>query len=74
MGLKQDIAGAEAYITRANRRIEKQRGLIGRSRDPAIVATAQDLVDVLTTLRANVEHQHQRLQREAATAAANKPH
>jgi len=28
MGLKQDLAGAEAYIVCANKRIAKQQGLI----------------------------------------------
>ena len=55
MGLKQDMAGAEAYIARANRRIEKQHGLITRSRDRETVAAAEELVVILTTLRESVE-------------------
>jgi len=40
MGLQQDIASAEAYIARANRRIGKQRHLIDRSSNEQTVATA----------------------------------
>ena len=69
MGLKQDMAGAEAYIARANRRIEKQHGLITRSRDRETVAVAEDLVVILTTLRENVERRRHQLQRKAETAA-----
>jgi hypothetical protein len=58
VGVKQDVVGAEAYIARANRRIGKQRHLIARSRNQQTVATAQDLVEVLTALLANVERQH----------------
>jgi hypothetical protein len=58
VGVKQDVVGAEAYIARANRRIGKQRHLIARSRNRQTVATAQDLVEVLTALLANVERQH----------------
>ena len=60
MGAKQNVAGAEAYIVRASRRIEKQRYLIGRSRNQQTVAIAQDLVVVLSALLANVERQHER--------------
>lgn len=74
MGLKQDIAGAEAYISRTSKRINKQRHLIGRSRNVETGATARDLVEVLTALLANVEHQHQRLQNKAERAAAKRPH
>ena len=58
MGLQQDIASAEAYIARANRRIGKQRHLIDR-----------DLVDVLSALLINVERQQgqRRLLRGAAS-------
>jgi hypothetical protein len=69
MGLKQDIASAQVYMSRTNRRIEKQRHLIGRSRNVQTVATARDLVEVLTALLANVEHRHQRLQDKAGKAA-----
>jgi hypothetical protein len=72
MGLKRDIARAEAYITRANRRIGKHRHLIGHSPDRQTVATAREVVEVLTTLLVNVEHQHRRLQQQAETAAARK--
>jgi len=58
VGVKQEVVGAEAYIARANRRIGKQRHLIARSRNQQTVATAQDLVEVLTALLANVERQH----------------
>jgi len=74
MGLHHDIVGAEVYITRANRRIAKQRALIRRSHNPRLVSTAQDLVDVLIALRTNVEHQRQQLRREAATTAAGQSH
>ena len=73
MGLKQEIAGAEAYMSRTNRRIEKQRHLIGRSRNEQTVATARDLVDVLTALLANVEYRHQRLLHQAERTAAKRP-
>jgi hypothetical protein len=62
VGVNQDIASAKVYMSRANRRIEKQRHLIKRSRNALTVATARDLVEVLTALLANVEHRHQRLQ------------
>jgi hypothetical protein len=62
VGVKQDIASAKVYMARTNRRIEKQRYLIGRSRNAHTVATARDLVEVLTALLANVEHRHQYLQ------------
>ena len=58
MGIKQDIASATVYMSRTNRRIEMQRRLIARSRNAKTVATARDLVDVLTVLLANVEHRH----------------
>ena len=61
MGVNQDIASAKVYMSRTNRRIEKQRHLIERSRNAQTVATARDLVEVLTALLANVEHRHQRL-------------
>ena len=57
MGLQQDIASAEAYIARANRRIGKQWHLIDRSSNEQTVATARDLVDVLSVLLINVERQ-----------------
>jgi hypothetical protein len=43
--------------------------VIGRSRNVQTVATARDLVEVLTALLANVEHRHQRLQDKAGKAA-----
>ena len=55
MGLKQDIAGTEVYMARATRRIGKARHLIGRSPNGQTVATAGELVEVLTALLANVE-------------------
>jgi hypothetical protein len=63
--MKRDFSGAEVYIARANRLIEKHRGLIGRSRNQQNVAAARDVVEVLTILRANVEHRYRRLQRNA---------
>jgi hypothetical protein len=66
MVTKQDFTGAEAYIARADRVIEKHRGLIGRSRNPQNVAAAHALVDVLTAFRTNVENRYRRLQRDAA--------
>ena len=65
MGLKQNIAGAEVYVARANRRIGKARRLIGRSPNGETVATARELVEVLTTLLANVEYRHRQLQEKA---------
>jgi hypothetical protein len=59
MGLQQDIASAEAYIARANRRIGKQRHLIDRSRNEQTVATARDLVDILSALLMNVVERQQ---------------
>jgi hypothetical protein len=66
---KQAIAGAEAYIARADRRIQKHRGVIDRSHNEQTVATAQDLVDVLIKLRANVEYHQRRLRERAASRA-----
>jgi hypothetical protein len=74
MDLKQDIARREAYIAQASRRIEKQRRLIGRSRNGQTVAAARDLVELLRSLLLNVERQHGQLQRKADTAAAKKSH
>jgi hypothetical protein len=73
MSLREDIAGAEAYISRTSRRLVKQRNLIGRSRNREIVATARDLVAVLTALLKNVEHQHQRLRDQADRGVAKRP-
>ena len=73
MSLRRDIAGAEAYIARTSRRIVKQRSLIGRSRNEETVATARDLVAVLTALLKNVEHQHQRLRGQADRGVAKRP-
>jgi hypothetical protein len=69
MSLKQDIASAEAYIARANRRIGKQRRLIDRSLNQQTVTTARDLVGILSALLVNVERQRGRWrhQGEAAT-------
>jgi hypothetical protein len=60
MSLREDIAGGEAYVSRANRLIGKHRGLIKRSRNLQTKSTAEDVVEVLTVLLASVEHQHQR--------------
>jgi hypothetical protein len=65
VGVKQDIASAKVYMSRTSRRIEKQRHLIGRSRNAQTVATARDLIEVLTALLANVEYRHQRLHDQA---------
>jgi hypothetical protein len=64
MGLKQDVASAEAYISRANRRIARQHKLITRSRDRETVAVAEDLMVILSTLRANVERRREQLPTE----------
>jgi hypothetical protein len=74
VGLKDDIAGTEAYIARTTRRIEKQRHLIGRSRNEQTVAATRDVMDVLTALLANVEHRHQHLQDKADKIAAKRRH
>jgi hypothetical protein len=60
MRLREDIAGGEAYISRANRLIGKHRGLMARSRNQETISIAQDVIEVLTVLLASVEHQHQR--------------
>jgi len=73
MSLRRDITSAEVYITRANRRIVKQRSLKGRSRNEETVTTARDLVAVLTALLKNVEHQHQRLRGQADRGVAKRP-
>jgi hypothetical protein len=65
---------AEAYIARTSKRISKQRHLIVHSRNEQTVATARDLVEVLTALLTNVEHRHHRLQSEAERAAAKRRH
>ena len=67
MGLQQDIARSEAYITRANRRIEKQRRVADRSHNPRTADTARDLVCVLTVLVANVERKHLFLRKAVRT-------
>jgi hypothetical protein len=72
MGLKQDIAGAEVYIARANRRIGKHRHLIEHSPNRQTVDRARDVIDVLTILLLNVEHQHHRLH-TTQTAARLRP-
>jgi hypothetical protein len=74
VGLKQDIVGAEAYIAKANRRIGKQRHLMGRSRNRQTVATARDLIEVLTALLANVERQQGRRRHEAEAATKETSH
>jgi hypothetical protein len=74
MDLRREIAGAEAYIARTSKRISKQRHLIVHSRNEQTVATARDLVEVLTALLTNVEHRHHRLQSEAERAAAKRRH
>ena len=65
MGLEQDIASTAAYITRASRRINRHNRVAARSRNPRTVATARDLVSVLTVLLGNVQRKH-RLLRQAA--------
>jgi hypothetical protein len=60
MGVNENT-GAEAYIARTSRRIDKHRGLIGRSRNEQTVATSRDLIDVLIALRANVERRQEGL-------------
>ena len=72
MSLRKDIAGGEAYISRANRLIGKHRGLIARSRNQETISTAQDVVEVLTVLLASVEHQYQR-RIEAKSAKRPRP-
>ena len=74
MGLKQDIASAETYISRTNRRILKQRHLMAHSPNGQTVAIARDVVFVLTALLANVEHRRQRLRNRAEAAALRRPH
>ena len=71
MDLKQNIAGAEVYIARANRRIGKQRYLIVHSPNRQTVDRAREVIDVLTILLLNVEHQRHRL--HAKTAARLRP-
>jgi len=72
MGLKQDIARAEVYVARANRRIGKQRYLIEHSPNRQTVDRAREVIDVLTILLLNVEHQHHRLHK-TQTAARQRP-
>ena len=60
MSLRKDIAGGEAYISRANKLIRRHCGLIARSRNQETISTAQDVVEVLTVLLASVEHQYRR--------------
>jgi hypothetical protein len=69
VNVNQNIASAKVYISRTNRRIEKQRHLIERSRNAQTVATVRDLVEVLTALLANVERRHQRLKDTLGNAA-----
>ena len=47
---------AEQYIARTRKTIEKQQVLTA-SADPQIAATADSLVELLTALVRNVEHQ-----------------
>jgi hypothetical protein len=65
MMTKQDFGGAEAYIARADRLVEKHRGLIGRSHNQQNVATARDLINVLLAFRDNVERRRRGLQGDA---------
>ena len=67
MGLEQDMAGREAYIARANKRIKRQRRVADRSRNPHIADTARDLVCVLTVLLRNVERKHRFLRKAGST-------
>lgn len=67
MGLGQDIAQANEYIARASKTIEKQRRVLARTRNPQTIARAQDLVDLLTALRANVERQSETLMGKSRT-------
>jgi hypothetical protein len=60
MTLREDIAGGEAYISRANKLIDKHRHLIARSRNQETISIAQDVIEVLTILLASVEHQQRR--------------
>lgn len=63
MVVRRDIFDARAYLSRATRRLEKQRALIRRSQSAQTVALARDLMKLLVTLRSNVQRQHDRLQK-----------
>jgi len=69
MGVEQDLAAADAYIRRANRRIAKERALADRTANPETKATVRDLIEVLAILRANVEDR----QRDLLTASKDRP-
>ena len=59
MNLNRDIANADAYIARASKNIEKQRRLLTRTRNPQTATGVQNLLDVLVTLLANVQHKRE---------------
>ena len=67
MGVKQNMASTQAYITRASKRIKRQRRVADRSRNPRTANAARDLVCVLTVLLANVERKHRFLQKVVRT-------
>ena len=62
MAVRQDIDRADAYIARTDRRIEKHRSLMRRSRDVQTIAITRDLVTVLAVFRGNVENRRRYLQ------------
>jgi hypothetical protein len=57
MGSRQDIAHCDEYIAKASRNIEKRRRVLALTRNRQTIARAQDLLDLLTALRANAQHQ-----------------
>jgi hypothetical protein len=57
MSSRQDIAHCDEYIVKASRNIEKQRRVLALTRNPRTISRAQNLLDLLTALRANAQHQ-----------------
>jgi hypothetical protein len=69
MSLSQDIAHADEYIAKASKNIKKQRRLLVRTRNPQTAARAQNLLDLLTALLANVEQNREMLKGGQHSAA-----
>jgi hypothetical protein len=57
MGSRQDIVHFDEYIVKASRNIEQQRRVLALTHNPRTIARAQNLLDLLTVLRANAQHQ-----------------
>jgi hypothetical protein len=72
VGLQHEIARADAYIARTNRRIKKHQDLMRRSRSDQTIVITGDLVTVLAVFRSNVENRRRYL-RETERPASRVP-